>query len=75
MLNLPPITAAARKLPSPQQDPPPRMSLSDLIARELETADVGGFVQAAKKYRDDHVRELADLKVGSHPLQRRKRAQ
>ena len=42
----------------------------DLLARELESADIEGFVQAAKEYQGDAERELADLEAGRHPLQR-----
>lgn len=41
-----------------------------MLARELESADIEGFVQAAKEYQGDAERELADLEAGRHPLQR-----
>lgn len=69
---------AARKLdPSPllpERGAQHAASLSDLLAQELESADVEGFAQAAEKYGADFERELADLEAGRHPLQRRKRA-
>lgn len=68
------MTAAARKLPTaPQGAASKRPSILELVDQGLEGVDVDGFVQAAKKYGDDHERELADLKAGHHPLQRKRR--
>ncbi len=67
------MTAAARKLPAgPQGAAPKRPSILELVDQGLEGVDVEGFVQAAKTYGDDHERELADLKAGHHPLQRKR---
>lgn len=66
---------AARKLSLPlPQSAPPRSRMYELMMREMESADIEGFVQAAEKYGDDHERELADLRAGTHPLQRHKHA-
>lgn len=66
---------AARKLPpAPQQEPAKKPSIVELMTKQAERADVEGFLLAADKYGDDFGRELADLKAGEHPLQRRARA-
>ncbi len=63
---------AARKLPAAQESAPKGPSIFELVNQGLEGVDVEGFVLAAKKYGDDHARELADLEAGHHPLQRKR---
>lgn len=63
---------AARELPAAQESARTGPSILELVNQGLEGVDVEGFVLAAKKYGDDHARELADLEAGHHPLQRKR---
>lgn len=67
-----PTMTDARKLPDDHKSAPKGPSIFELVNQGLEGVDVEGFVLAAKKYGDDHARELADLEAGHHPLQRKR---